>query len=742
MSWDPARSTSDRARVRGSTSPLAGPRPAPRLARLYQLAVVTPAIGWLTVTAILDPNAFLHPTGGTTPAILVFWAASIALIDLLPVPASGNLQFSLSFPLQLAVALLYSPGIAAAVTLVGSSDNRELKGELPPLQALFIRSQVAVSVGAESFVFHSLGDLHSPWYRIGVAVVLGVVVGYATNALLVAWYTRLRAGVRTVATLRQMHVGVLGEFLVSYMGLALFGLIIATSFDRQGLFAVGVFVAPLIFARRMFFRTRSIELATEELKRWQADNEYQAMHDSLTGLPNRVLFHKRLEEALRSGSGESRVAVMIMDLDHFKEINDTLGHHHGDLLLREIGPRVGGSLRDGDTIARLGGDEFGLLLPDVGGTQTAVAVARRVLRSLEHPFVLEGLALDVAGSIGIACSPQHGEGAETLMQRADVAMYAAKESRAGHELYAPERDRYNPERLELLGQLRSAIEDQLVLHYQPKAALPGGQVRGVEALVRWQHPQRGLIFPDQFIPLAERTAFLTPLTLRVLEMALGQCRAWRDQGLELRVSVNLSPRNLVDLHLPDEIESMLVRYEVPSSSLVLELTENTLMTDPKRAIDVLARLSAIGVGLSIDDFGTGQSSLGYLKRLPVEELKIDKSFVINMNVDDNDAIIVRSTIELSHNLGLRVVAEGVESEESWDQLAALGCDIAQGYYLARPMPAEELTIWMQERLAIAEQASEVEQPPEVTMSPNGHSPDGAEWLLPGSLPPVRRIVVG
>jgi diguanylate cyclase (GGDEF)-like protein len=454
----------------------------------------------------------------------------------------------------------------------------------------------------------------------------------------------------------------------------------------------------MLFARRMFFRTRSLEIATEELQRKQAENEYQALHDALTGLPNRVMFHQRLQEELDAAPARRQVAVMIMDLDHFKEINDTLGHHHGDLLLREIGPRVGGALREGDIIARLGGDEFGVLLREVGGERAAADVARRVLRALEQPFVLEGLALNVSGSIGIACSPDHGGDVETLLQRADVAMYAAKESRAGYELYAPDRDRYSPERLELLGQLRGAIDDQLVLYFQPKAELPDGRILGAEALVRWRHPLRGLILPDEFIPLAERTALLTPLTLRVLEDALRQVRMWRELGLELQVAVNLSPRNLVDLHLPDEIAGMLHRWNVPAGALMLEITENTLMTDPNRAIDVLARLSAIGVGLSIDDFGTGHSSLSYLKRLPVQELKIDKSFVMNMVSDPNDAIIVRSTIELSHNLGLRVVAEGVESDQAWNQLAALGCDVAQGYYLGRPMPPAEFTGWLEERV--------------------------------------------
>src|SRR5438552_6137232 len=311
-------------------------KPASRLVSVgFQLLIILPTLGWIAAEGIADPHSSGHP------GALLFGALSIALIDLLPVPAEGNLQFSLSFPLQLAVALLYpSAAVAAAVTFVGSSDVRELKREISPLKAVFIRSQVALSVGAESLLFHAIATLHSPWYLVGLGVADAAMVGYALTVLLVAVYSHLTSGTRLNDILRQMHVGIIGEFLMTYMGLALFGVIIATSYLHEGLWAVGIFLPPLILARRMFFRTRSLELATAELRRRQAENEYQALHDALTGLPNRSLFHQHLAEALEASGGTLRVAVMIMDLDHFKEINDALGHHYGDLLLREVGPRV------------------------------------------------------------------------------------------------------------------------------------------------------------------------------------------------------------------------------------------------------------------------------------------------------------------------------------------------------------------------------------------------------------------
>jgi diguanylate cyclase (GGDEF)-like protein len=444
---------------------------------------------------------------------------------------------------------------------------------------------------------------------------------------------------------------------------------------------------------------RIVAGASKALRHQAEVNEHQALHDSLTDLPNRTLFHDRVRQALASARRDHMpAAVMIMDLDRFKEVNDTLGHASGDELLKQVGLRLSESLRETDTVARLGGDEFGVLLPKVLDAEAAVAAARKLRTTLEEPFTIHGLALQMEASIGIALYPDHGSDVQSLLQRADVAMYVAKEHPAGCEVYTRERDGYSPDRLTLLTELRRAIDrGELFLHYQPKADLRTGEILGVEALVRWQHPERGMIPPDEFIPAAQKTGVIGPLTMFVLDEALRQCRTWSLQGLELCVAVNLSTRNLLDLHLPEAVAELLARWEVPAGLLELEITESTILADPVRAMQILSRLDEMGVRLSIDDFGTGYSSLAYLKRLPVDELKIDKSFILGMDESENDEVIVRSTIDLGRNLGLRVVAEGVESPQAWSRLAQLGCNVAQGYFLSRPVPAEDLTQWLADR---------------------------------------------
>jgi diguanylate cyclase (GGDEF)-like protein len=441
---------------------------------------------------------------------------------------------------------------------------------------------------------------------------------------------------------------------------------------------------------------RIVAGASSRLRRQAAENEHIALHDSLTQLPNRSLFHDRAQQAILAAEREQRpVALMILDLDRFKEINDTLGHHNGDLLLQEIGTRIHSRLRASDTVARLGGDEFGVLLPKVRGSAEALQVADKLRQALHQPLSLQGVTLDVAASIGLVLYPEHVKDVATQLQRADVAMYLAKTDHAGCQLYTAERDEYSPSRLALAAELRRAIDrKELILHYQPKAALSDGKIVGVEALVRWQHPDRGQLFPDEFVPLAERTGLIGELTLTVLEQALTQLRAWQRSGLELNIAVNLSARDLLDLELPATIERMLKTNKVQANQLGLEITESVILSDPLRAHAVLKQLSAMGIQLAIDDYGSGYSSLGYLKRLPVNEIKIDRSFVMNMEQDENDAVIVRSTIELGRNLGLTVIAEGVENESVWTQLKALNCDLAQGYYLTRPIPASQLSTWL------------------------------------------------
>jgi diguanylate cyclase (GGDEF)-like protein len=426
---------------------------------------------------------------------------------------------------------------------------------------------------------------------------------------------------------------------------------------------------------------------------------HQALHDGLTDLPNRTLLYDRIGDAIAGARPDELAAVLLIDLDRFKEVNDTLGHDHGDQLLEEVAGRLRSIVRREDTLARLGGDEFAVLLTDMPSRGSVVEFAARVQDALGRPFVLSGVVAALDASIGIALCPDHGTDVNLLMQRADVAMYEAKRGRTRIETYAAERDPYSPERLALLGELRHAIEaGELVLHYQPKVDVGRDEVIGVEALVRWNHPRHGLLGPAEFVPLAERTGAIGDLTRWVLDAALAQCRAWRDGGIELPVAVNLASANVVDPALPGLIEELLTRWELPASSLECEISEHTVMADPRRALGVLETLRGLGVRLSLDDFGTGHSSLAYLKSLPLDEVKIDRSFVIGMAEDGDDAAIVRSTIDLARHLGLEVVAEGVETAAVLDELASLSCDVAQGYYLSRPLPADELSGWIARRL--------------------------------------------
>jgi diguanylate cyclase (GGDEF)-like protein len=448
---------------------------------------------------------------------------------------------------------------------------------------------------------------------------------------------------------------------------------------------------------------RIVAAASRRLRRHAAENHHQALHDALTDLPNRTLFHDRIEQALRHGRRERLLgAVLLIDLDRFKEVNDTLGHRKGDLLLKDIGRRLRAALRESDTIARLGGDEFGVLLPGLGHSPGATEAAEKIRATLVQDFLIDDLPVHIDASIGIALYPQHGHDVDMLLQRADVAMYEAKRTHSEYEIYSVEHDPYNPVRLAMVGELRKALEDnQVLLHYQPKVDLDTGKVLGAEALVRWQHPTRSLIPPAEFVPMAERTGLIKPLTRYVLNLALAQCREWRDSGLDLKVSVNLSARNLLDGKLPEDVSRLLSKWRVPAAFLELEITESTIMVDPKKTMEVLRRLHAMGLALSIDDFGTGYSSLAYLKELPVNELKIDRTFVETMATNRGDAFIVRATIDLAHNLNLRVVAEGVEDEQTMQELAGLGCNVAQGFHLSRPLPPQEFSKWLAERGEVA-----------------------------------------
>ena len=420
-----------------------------------------------------------------------------------------------------------------------------------------------------------------------------------------------------------------------------------------------------------------------------------AYYDPLTTLPNRILLLDRLRQAIFEGQHQGKsVGLLLMDLDHFKEINDTLGHHRGDVLLQQVGLHLQNSLWETDMVARLGGDEFAVILT-LSESGHATLVANKIQKVLEQPFVIEGLPIAVEASIGIALYPDHGSNPESLMQRADVAMYAAKQTGSGCVIYDPKHDQHSPRRLALMGELRQAIENNLLrLHYQPKVSLKTGDVIGAEGLIRWQHPEFGSVPPDQFIAPAERTGLIKPLTRWVFSEALRQYRAWQQAGMDIIISINLSTRNLHDPHLPDQFSELLGIHGGGGDRIELEITESAIMVNPGRALETITKLKAMGMRFAIDDFGVGYSSLGYLKDLPVDTIKIDKSFVINLVKEDSTRAIVCSIIELSHNLGMNVVAEGVENKETLDHLSGLGCDAAQGYYISRPVPADEFGRWL------------------------------------------------
>jgi diguanylate cyclase len=428
------------------------------------------------------------------------------------------------------------------------------------------------------------------------------------------------------------------------------------------------------------------------------DSRAQALTDDLTGLGNRRHLLGRLDAAIESSAESgSELALLLIDLDGFKELNDTLGHHAGDQVLRQLGPRLAGLLRSGDTLARLGGDEFAVVLAP-GDEASASAAGLRLRAALERSFEVGDIRLHIDASVGIAIFPRHSSDALGLLQRADVAMYEAKRMRTGHEVYVPGRDHHSRERLALIGELHGALQaGQLVLHYQPKADIRTGVVDGVEALVRWEHPEHGLLGPSHFLPLVEQSGLTRGLTAFVLDRAIEEIGALRAGGLDLGVAVNLGPADLLDLGLPSEIERILAVHDFAPANLQLEVSEDVVMVDVARTVDVLGGLRRIGVRTALDDFGAGHSTLAHLRDLRIDELKVDRSFVMRLIDDDCDAAIVQSIVDLGRRLGLVVVAEGVETEAAWQRLAGWGCDQAQGHLVSRPLTAGDLAPWLRER---------------------------------------------
>ncbi len=432
-------------------------------------------------------------------------------------------------------------------------------------------------------------------------------------------------------------------------------------------------------------------------KRQMLQLRHLTTHDVLTDLPNRVYVADRLENAIEAARRvSSSVALLLMDLDRFKDVNDTFGHHSGDQLLRQVAVRLQNVAHSSDIVGRLGGDEFAVVLHDAD-TQSAASAAKEILQSLQQPFAIEGHLLEVSASIGIAMYPAHGSDARTLLRRADMAMYAAKAAQSGYTFHRDEYDSRSPDDLSLVVEMRTAIErNEFELYYQPKLHLRSGLVTRAEVLIRWNHPQRGLLAPGAFIPVAERTGIIRAITDWVFDHAMQQAKTWQDQGAPLHLAVNVSAKSLQEQTLPAKVHSLLSKWSLDPRFIKLEITESSIMADPAHALAILSMLQSLGIRLSIDDFGTGYSSLIALRQLPIDEIKVDKSFVMGMTSNDADAAIVRTVIDLAHNLEKQVCAEGVENQETWDKLQELRCDLAQGYWMSRPLRAADMMQWLVE----------------------------------------------
>ena len=648
----------------------AGRVPVPRPFVVYAVLVTATAAGalivlpWVRDWRIADPATFV--------VLAVFVLAG----ELLPIPVprrSGLARVTISAAFAFAILLRAGPGPAVLV-YVASSVIADAAGRVAPLKILFNAAQYLLAIVAAGAVLKLAGAL--PVEHITGAelptVLLAAAAFFATNHVLACVAGALLARLEVLAYLREDLA-----FQAWTAGCVLaFAPAVVASADAT------VALVPVCFVPMLavYFGGRQAAMSSHRMR-----------HDALTGLPNRASLSETLQEALDRAEPELRpVTVMLLDLDDFKSINDTLGHELGDLVIERVSRRLRRAVEGGrpTVLARIGGDEFALLVH--GSQAEAEEIAERLLAALDHPLDVDSVALHICASIGIACFPQHGRTAPELMRHADVAMYCAKDSDAGFATYAAEDDEYSIDRLALAAQLRRGIDrGELVVHYQPKMPLRAGATLGLEALVRWNHPQLGCIGPDGFIPLAEQTGIIKPLTERVLEASLEQCRRWRRAGIEVTVSVNVSTRSLLDHDLAAVIGSLLARLDLDASALQLEITESRIVADLPRARAALDDLRAMGVMIAIDDFGTGYSSLTQLQQLPVDEIKIDRSFVTRMETDRQDAVLVHSIIDLGRNLGLRVTAEGVETENVKQVLAQLGCDYAQGFHVGRPVVASE-----------------------------------------------------
>lgn len=638
---------------------------------------------------------------------VAFWLMAVLAVvgDARPFTPPGRRRRSEVFPsvcFTFAILLGWGLGAAVAVQAVAVTVFA-WRARHAPWRALFNGSQYALALAAASLVatlagpgaFAGTSDLG--WDDVAVAVGAAAawsVVNYSTVTLAI----RLRFGGRWWRAARRG----IGFELLSTGSLLLLGpvLVVAAQADPA---LIPLVLVPLYAVYRM------AELASEQ--------ERSARLDPLTGLANRKALIVEMSEqvpvhadALRRGAPDGRMALLLLDLDRFKHVNDALGHLVGDRLLVEVGLRLAMVVRPQDLVVRLGGDEFAILATRLTGADQARDIAEQVVTALAEPVALDGLPLDVGGSVGIALYPEHGEDFATLLQHADVAMYDAKDTGDGTAVYAAESDHNSPERLSLLADLRRVLDvngahaadpdreiddvGEITMYYQPQVEIATGEVVGVEALLRWRHPRRGMVDPEELIKVAEQSAVMRLLTRRVVDDVVEQIAKWAATGITMRAAVNVSVRDLHTGEIADQIADRLSRYNLSPDQLQLEITEGALMADPRRVLATISRLDAIGVAIALDDFGTGYSSMQHLRRLPLSEVKVDRSFVLGMSADTDDAAIVQSVIELARALGLRVVAEGVEDEASWRRLHALGCHVAQGWFYARPMPADELAAWL------------------------------------------------
>ncbi|MEU7740260.1 EAL domain-containing protein [Nonomuraea sp. NPDC049158] len=642
-------------------------------------------------TALAVAMLRLDPAGlaelARTP---LFWVltALVVLGELRPVMVSSATAVGGTYPSTMftfAVLLHFGLPVAVLMQAVAVVMNGVVTRKAWH-RVMFNIAQSTLALTSAAVVLGLFGIVPSPatpWVPTGadlLAISLAGIAYFAVRAALVSGAVALHER-RSITRVLRASLGPQSLVYAALLGLAPLVVVVMTHSPTL----VPLFVAPLA---AVYFT------ATLSMRR-----DHQAMHDELTGLPNRKMLIVSTEEALAEARHDERVGLFLLDLDRFKEVNDTMGHPVGDRLLQMVAHRLTHSVRPGDVVARLGGDEFAVLLPSIRDAHAAREVAARLRAALTEPVRLEGMSFDLDGSVGIALYPDHAPDFELLLQRADVAMYLAKEGRTGVELYQPDKDRNSPERLNLLGDLRRAVDNrELRLHYQPKVGMATGAVHGMEALLRWHHPVHGQIPPSEFIPLAEQSYLMRQLTEYVIEAALEQAARWWHSGLRVQVSVNISARDLLDSALPEQLEAGLAKLRLPPSAIQLEVTERILMGDQAYTHETIKALAVLGVPLSLDDFGTGYSSLIRLQRLAVSEVKIDASFVRRIAESDDDYRIVRSIVDLVRSLGLSSVAEGVESDDVAIRLTEMGCEMGQGWLFHKPMPPAEATVWLREHI--------------------------------------------